>query len=121
MQIATNKDPDLQLFKQLKRKTPGSWRFLLSGEWSQSPYHQGNVQFYVRSSNENKNWAILSSGFPNRIVVVAIFDQPTSVEEASGFMLQTLEKRGGEYIEFIHHMGSIDKDKFWEVYERESS
>jgi len=106
------------LFQQLKRKTNGSWTFLLSGEWSQTPYHQGNVKFYVRSSNSNQNWAILSSGFPKRIVVAATFKQSTSVEVASGIMLQTLRKRGGEYFDYVHDVGEIEYQEFWEAYKR---
>ena len=34
---------DEKEFKRLKRKTSGDWTFLVSGEWSQSSWHQGAV------------------------------------------------------------------------------
>jgi len=42
MTIATYKDEDKTLL------TSGTWHFLLTGEWSQSPYHQGKVAYKVR-------------------------------------------------------------------------
>ena len=41
MTIANYVDKDTTLFKHMKRNISGAWTFLLSGEWSQSPYHQG--------------------------------------------------------------------------------
>jgi len=40
------------------------------------------------------------------------------LEDASVSMLKYLRKRGGDYFEFIHEMGKIDEDKFWEAYEK---
>ena len=82
MTIATYVDKDTTLFDQMKNKTSGAWEFLLSGEWSQSPYHQGKVAFHYRNTNSKKNWAILSIGFPKRIAVAATFNQLTKIEEA---------------------------------------
>lgn len=119
MKITTHKDDDIQAFRQMKRKTKGGWTFLMSGEWSQSPYHQGRVQFYVRKSEDNRDWAILSYGFVKRIVVVASFIHPVTVEVASGIMLHVLRKRRGEYIEFFEKFGKFDDEKFLEIYEGE--
>ena len=76
MTITTYKDEDKTLL------TSGTWHFLLTGEWSQSPYHQGKVAFHYRNTNDRINWAILSLGFPRRIAVVAAFNQLTKIEEA---------------------------------------
>lgn len=116
MKIATYLSDDKTLFRQLKTQTTGDWRLIVSGEWSESPYHQGDLQFYARSSIDKINWGILARGFPNRIVVAASFDEPTEIEFASAIMLKVLENEGGEYIELAHQFGEIDSNLFWDTY-----
>jgi len=118
MTIATYVDEDTALFDQMKSKTSGAWEFLLCGEWTQSPYHQGKVEFHYRNTNSKKNWAILSLGFPKRIAVVATFDQPTVIEEACSIMLKTLKRRGGEFFDCIDETGDFEYERFEEAYER---
>jgi len=118
MTIATYKDEDKTLFNQMKNQTSGTWHFLLTGEWSQSPYHQGKEEFHYRNTNSKKNWAILSLGFPKRIAVVATFDQPMELEEACSIMLKTLKRRGGEFFDCIDETGDFEYERFEEAYER---
>lgn len=119
MTIATYLDKDTTLFDHMKKHTSGSWDFLLNGQWSQSPYHQGKVEFHYRNTNDRRNWAILSIGFPKRIAVVATFDQPTELVEACSIMLKTLKRRGGEYFDCIDDTGDFDYDRFEEAYDKE--
>ncbi len=118
MTIATYKDEDTTLFNQMKHKTAGPWHFLLTGEWSQSPYHQGKVEFLFRNTNDQKHWALLSMGFPKRIAVVATFGVPTELEEACSIMLKTLKRRGGEFFDCINETGDFEYERFEEAYER---
>lgn len=105
-------------FRRLKAKTAGDWTFLFAGEWSQSPYHQGNVCLYTRWSADKKAWAILCRGFPNRIVAVAEFEKPVELEFACSSMLRQLREQGGEYVDLVHEFGEIDHDLFWKQYRR---
>jgi hypothetical protein len=115
MTIATYVDEDTSLFDQMKNKTSRTWHFLLTGEWSQSPYHQGKVEFHYRNTNNLRDWAILSIGFPKRIAVVATFDQPTEIEEACSIMLKVLKIRRREFLDCIDETGDFDYERFEEA------
>ncbi len=43
-------DADAKQFARLKRKKWVGWKFLVRGEWSQSPFHQGYTSFFVTRS-----------------------------------------------------------------------
>lgn len=103
-------------FKKLTRRTSGKWSFLVLGEWSQSPWHQGDLKFSIRSSEDRKYWALLSSGFPNRIVAVAHFIDGTNLETAGAQMLKALREQGGGYIDAVHEYGDIDISAFSDAY-----
>jgi len=120
MTITTYLDENIRLFKKMKKQTSGSWEFLLSGEWSETPYHQGNVRFYYRASEDRCNWAILTEGFPKRIVVAATFDQPTGLEDACAIMLKTLKRKGGECVDLVDDSRDFDEERFWEAYRTKS-
>jgi hypothetical protein len=115
MTTVTYLDDDQRLFRRIKAKTAGPWTFLVSGEWSQSPHHQGDVRFFARSSEDKTCWGILESSFPKRIVVAAHFGKAIEIEGACATMLQRLRERGGEYIDFAHEFGDIDQDLFWDM------
>ena len=104
-------------FRRLSRRASGDWQFLVSGEWSQSPYHQGNCKFYLRSSEDRQYWALLSVGFPNRIIAVARTMQGIAVELVGARMLQASQLAGGDYIDMVDDHGEIDADSFWALYE----
>jgi hypothetical protein len=103
-------------FSRIKRRTSGKWTFLMSGEWSQSPYHQGNQRFYIRNSPDKRYWALLSSGFPKRIIAVAHTPEPREIEEVTAKMMGACKRAGGDYIDLINDSGDLDARKFWNYY-----
>ena len=50
-------------FQRIKRSKKWQWLFLASGEWSQSPYHQGNVTLYYAPIRKRLG-CIEAVGFP---------------------------------------------------------
>ena len=108
---------DAKEFKRLKRKTSGDWTFLVSGEWSQSPWHQGTHSFYIRSSEDKQYWALLNGSRPRRIAAVAHTPVPLSLTFVGASMLQTVYKQGGDCIGGIHDYGDIDEDLFNKIYD----
>lgn len=108
-------------FLRLKRRTSGDWRFLISGEWSQSPYHQGNHRFYIRSSKDKQYWALLSIGFPNRIIAVAHTPVPTTLEAVAANMMRMVRQHHGDYIDLVHENGDIDGSLLWKLYRAQSN
>ena len=88
-------------FEKLRRSKKWQWLFLASGEWSQSPYHQGNVTLYY-AYDPKKGWAALKQiGFPTRIVVVLRTYDSQSVEEIVSELLLELWYSEGYRIEMI--------------------
>jgi len=88
-------------FEKLRRSKKWQWLFLASGEWSQSPYHQGNVTLYY-AYDPNKGWAALKQiGFPTRIVVVLKTCDSQSIEEIVSELLLELWYAEGYRIEMI--------------------
>ena len=88
-------------FQRIKRSRQWQWLFLASGEWSQSPYHQGNVTLYYAHDPKN-GWAALKQiGFPIRIVVVSKTYDSQSVEEIVSELLLELWYAEGYRIEMI--------------------
>jgi hypothetical protein len=101
-------------FKRIRRKATGSWRFLAAGEWSQSPYHQGNMSFSYRCSPDRKYWALMAEGFPRRIVAVAEATGLEETEMVTAQMMKASKLAGGEYIDLADDWGGdIDSGKFW--------
>jgi hypothetical protein len=103
-------------FRRLKRRTSGAWTLLISGEWSQTPWHQGNHKFYIRCSKDNRFWALLSSGFPNRIVAMAHFPDGSHPEIAGAEMMRKVREQGGDYIDMVNEYGGIDSNAFFKAY-----
>lgn len=88
-------------FEKLRRSKKWQWLFLASGEWSQSPYHQGNVTLYY-AHDPKKGWAALKQiGFPTRIVVVLKIYDSQSIEEIVSELLLELWYAEGYRIEMI--------------------
>lgn len=88
-------------YEKLRRSKKWQWLFLASGEWSQSPYHQGNVTLYY-AHDPKKGWAALKQiGFPTRIVVVLKTYDSQSVEEIVSELLLELWYAEGYRIEMI--------------------
>ena len=88
-------------FQRIKRSKKWQWLFLASGEWSQSPCHQGNVTLYYAYDPE-KGWAALKQiGFPTRIVVIIKTNNFPTVEEVVSELLLELWYAEGYRIEMI--------------------
>ena len=88
-------------FERLRRSKKWQWLFLASGEWSQSPYHQGNITLYY-AYDTVKGWAALKQiGFPTRIVVIIKTDNFPTVEEVVSELLLELWYAEGYRVEMI--------------------
>jgi len=88
-------------FQRIRRLRKWQWLFLAAGEWSQSPYHQGNVTLYY-AYDSNKGWAALKQiGFPTRIVVIIKIENFLTVEEIVAELLLELWYAEGYRIEMI--------------------
>lgn len=104
-------------FEHYKRRSKGKWEFLASGEWSQSPYHQGKHSFHIRCDSSRRYWALLSVGFPNRIIATAHTLDQQAVEAVAVAMLRAVRREdGGDYINTLDSTGRIDRTLFWSGY-----
>lgn len=96
-------------FHKLRRSKKWQWLFLASGEWSQSPYHQGNVTLYYAYDSQ-KGWAALKQiGFPTRIVVVIRIDDFQTVEDVVAELLLELWYAEDYRIEMISNYDYADE------------
>ena len=116
MKIYTYISSDGAVFRRLKRKKWASWKFLVSGEWSESPMHQGNCYFYVSYTSDKRYWAVLNRGFPKRIVALAEVNDGSILEEIAAKMLAKVREDDGEYISLMHRHGDINVKRFWSLY-----
>lgn len=102
MKIYTARDnPIDSSFERIKRKKKAGWRFLFSGEWSQSATNQGKTTFFYSHTSDRRYWALLERGFPNRIVSVAETDPASSDESILGAMLRAVRLSRGSCIEAL--------------------
>lgn len=100
--IVTAYDKDqAQLFRRLRRKkwAKGSARFL--GEWNQTMYHQGNLYFRVRWTEDGRFWALYTAGFGKKIEAVVEATRKTCLEEVAAEALQAVEDADGPYINMM--------------------
>jgi hypothetical protein len=117
MEIRTSyTSTDKQEFERFKRRSKGEWKFLASGEWSESPYHQGNHTFYIRSDAMRQYWSLLSVGFPNQIIAVAYTPGPQELEVVAVAMLRAVRANGGDYIDTLDSVEQVDRSRFWMTY-----
>jgi len=112
MQAAGGED-----FSRLKRKKWCGWQFLISGEWSQTPWNQGKNSFFISHTKDKRYWALLDRGFPRRIVAVARVTEALPIEEIAAAMMYRLASHGGEYIELPYDYGDIDPVALWTKYD----
>ena len=105
-------------FDRIKRKRKSGWRFLVSGEWSESPMHSGNVTFAYAHTNDRLFWALLEQGFPKRIVAVAEVGPDCIAESVLGGMLRAVREDGGSYVDGVNSSteNGIDFDDVWDIY-----
>jgi len=96
-------------FQQIRRSKKWQWLFLASGEWSQSPYHQGNVTLHY-AYDSKKGWAALKQiGFPTRIVVIIKTDDFQTVEDVVAELLLELWYAEDYRIEMISNYDYADE------------
>ena len=96
-------------FHKLRRSKKWQWLFLASGEWSQSPYHQGNVTLHY-AYDSKKGWAALKQiGFPTRIVVIIKTDDFQTVEDVVAELLLELWYAEDYRIEMISNYDYADE------------
>jgi len=96
-------------FHRFRRSKKWQWLFLASGEWSQSPYHQGNVTLYY-AYDSKKGWAALKQiGFPTRIVVIIKTDDFQTVEDVVAELLLELWYAEDYRIEMISNYDYADE------------
>ena len=96
-------------FQRIRRSRKWQWLFLAAGEWSQSPYHQGNVTLYY-AYDSNKGWAALKQiGFPTRIVVIIKTDDFLTTEEIVAELLLELWYVEGYRIEMIANYNDAEE------------
>jgi hypothetical protein len=101
---------------RLRRKKWYSWDFVVAGEWSESPFHEGKEKFGVRATADQRFWSLVNVSFPTRIVAVAEVDREVSVEEIAAEMMSAVKEKGGPYIDGVHDYGEIDADAFLRFY-----
>jgi hypothetical protein len=111
---------DAKDFARVKRTRWQPWEFLLRGEWSQSPWHSGDICLLVAHGCSDRRFALKSVGFPTRIVVVAEADRAIDLESAAGAMMRQLRSDGGTYVDGYHDWSDrIDIDRLRSVYRGE--
>jgi len=109
-------------FERIRRKKRSEWEFLVQGEWSQSPMHQGRCYFYTAHTPDKRYWAVLNRSWPRCIVAVAHVPGDHPVEDIAAEMLRRVRKEGGEYIgsldDYSRYYSGIDITRFWNRYRR---
>lgn len=101
-----------KLFRRIKRKKWSKTSHVLRGEWSQSMYHQGNIRFRVRFTEDRRYWALYSEGFGRKIEAVVVANRPTSVDEVTAEAMQAVEDADGPYIDVMVDYEDFDPETF---------
>lgn len=97
-----SKNMDPEIFDRVKRRKRQRWHFLLSGEWSQSPYHQGDLTFYYSFNTKKNHCAILQTGYPKRIVAIVDQIKKESDTYVLAYLLYMLKKKDDIYVDYLH-------------------
>ena len=98
-------DPE---FDRLRRKRWYDWQFVLRGEWSESPWHQGNYSFYIAHNKDKTLWAIRETTARTGICIIAATPNGvTDVASLAEVMLEQLADWGGPAVEFVHDYGDL--------------
>jgi len=106
MEVYVPGDPEFLRLK--RRRIWESWKFLVSGEWSESPYHQGNHSFFYSISKDGQLMRILHQAFPPTILVIGRRGPQEELGSMATRLLQEINDEYGYYIEFVHHYGELD-------------
>jgi len=106
MEVYVPGDPEFLRLK--RRRIWESWKFLVSGEWSESPYHQGNHSFFYSISKDGQFMRILHQAFPPTILVIGRRGPQEELGSMATRLLQEINDVFGYYIEFVHHYGELN-------------
>jgi hypothetical protein len=106
-----------EIIKRLKRKK-WEWKFLISGEASESPGHQWDATFFIGKTKNNRFWALQHREWFRKIVVIAEVESVEQIDESkiAQEMLRKYKDYGGDYIEICDDIGDIplpDTDKLY--------
>jgi hypothetical protein len=102
------KDPE---FAKLKRKRIwDDWGLLVSGEWSQSPYHYGKHRFLYSVSKDQGYMRILHMSFPPTILVIGLRLHNEDLAQLATRLLNEIKAEYGYYIDMAYDGGDLDID-----------
>lgn len=102
--------------KVKKKSKWGQWDFLISGEWSESPHHQGDHRFFIASTPDHRYWALKSIRFPTRIIAIAQVNGDVCLKKIAGQMMRAVADQDGDYIDMIHDMRNMNLDLLWDTH-----
>jgi hypothetical protein len=91
-------------FHQLRQRKWKDRTLLVSGEWSESPHHEGRMRFEIARSG--KFLALYLVGFPTSIVVIAETNDDVSLERVAAAMMKQCKRDGLGYIDLVHAYGT---------------
>lgn len=122
MTILTDIEHGTEVIASATSGIPDDWEFLLSGEGSQSPFHQWECAFWIQRAPGSSLYALRLDDFgdpqdrsdgedsvPRVRIVAAWVDPPTGdVSSIARAMLSRYKEVGGKYVEFIHDVGEYE-------------
>ncbi len=119
MRIFTAESKDEQAFNVIKKSKWTTWKLLISGEYSDSPFHFGKLSFYFAETEDKRFSAILYKGtiLPfKRIVAVAEVIDTSQKEIIAGAMMRQIREELGLYITYPEDINIKKYDLFKEYY-----
>jgi hypothetical protein len=99
---------DAEFLRLKRRRIWDPWKFLVSGEWSESPYHEGNHCFLYSVSKDSQFMRILHRSFPPTILMIGRRGAKEELGEMAARLLREINDEYGYYIEFVHHYGDLE-------------
>ena len=91
---------DPEEFRKIKRRGQWKWDFLVSGEWYETMYHQGNMGLYLAIDRKKGLAALMEHSFPKRIAAVVAFSPERSDEDIASELLIARRQAGGVRVDF---------------------
>ena len=91
---------DPEEFRKIKRRGQWKWDFLVSGEWYETMYHQGNMSLYLAIDRKKGLAALMEHSFPKRIAAVVAFSPERSDEDIASELLIARRQAGGVRVDF---------------------
>lgn len=91
---------DPEEFRKIKRRGQWKWDFLVSGEWYETMYHQGNMTLYLAIDRKKGLAALMEHSFPKRIAAGVAFSPERSDEDIASELLIARRQAGGVRVDF---------------------